>query len=137
MAATITPTLRSSLERLKHGGSVNGILLGWRRQVLINLLPYEDFRAERVLQMLLDGRGHYATGDRDVQTFWFGFEGIFALALFHGDCTLLILHSVASEVDFLRKAGRTFLDDTQLLVNALLNPSEDERDDTVPLQTTR
>ena len=40
MAAQITPSLRSSLERLKNGGAVNGILLGWRRQVLLNLLPF-------------------------------------------------------------------------------------------------
>jgi hypothetical protein len=27
MAASITPSLRSALERLKHGGSINGLLL--------------------------------------------------------------------------------------------------------------
>jgi len=134
MAATITPSLRSALERLKHGGAVNGILLGWRRQILLNMLPYEDFRAERVLQSMLDARGHYATGERDVRTFWFGFEGVFALALFHGDCTLLILHTQAAEVDFLRKAAHTFLEDTQLLVNSLLTPGDASSDDpTVPL----
>jgi hypothetical protein len=133
MAATITPSLRSALERLKHAGAVNGILLGWRRQILLNLLPYEDFRAERALQALLDARGHYAGGEREVRTFWFGYEGVFALALFHGESTLLVLHTMAAEVDFLRKAARTFLEDTQLLVDALLNPAEDARDDTVPL----
>ncbi|MBL9131974.1 MAG: hypothetical protein JNG86_12285 [Verrucomicrobiaceae bacterium] len=133
MAATITPSLRSALERLKHAGAVNGMLLGWRRQILINLLPYEDFRAERALQVLLDGHGHFASGERDVRTFWFGFEGVYALALFQGECTLLILHTHAAEVDFLRKSARTFLDDTQLLIDALLHPSEDARDDTVPL----
>lgn len=132
MAATITPTLRAALERLKHGGTVNGILLGWRRQILVNLLPYEEFRAERVLQVLLDARGHYATGDRDVRRFWFAYEGVFALALFRGECTLLILHTHAAEVDFLAKAAATFLDDTQLLVDALLNPSEND-DATQPL----
>ena len=132
MAATITPTLRAALERLKHGGTVNGILLGWRRQILVNLLPYEDFRAERVLQVLLDAHGHYATGERDVRRFWFAFEGVFALALFRGECTLLILHTHAAEVDFLAKAAGTFLEDTQLLVDALLNPSEND-DATQPL----
>lgn len=131
MAATITPSLRSALERLKHAGSVNGLLLGWRRQILINLLPYEDFRAERALHMLLDAGGHFASGgDREMKSFWFGFEGVFALALFHGDTTLLILHTQAAEVDFLRSAASTFLDDTQLLVDAVLSPQDADNEDT-------
>ena len=131
MAATITPSLRSALERLKHAGSVNGLLLGWRRQILINLLPYEDFRAERALHMLLDAGGHFASGgDREMKSFWFGFEGVFALALFHGETTLLILHTQAAEVDFLRSAASTFLDDTQLLVDAVLSPQDADNEDT-------
>lgn len=134
MAATITPSLRSALERLKHAGSINGLLLGWRRQILINLLPYEDFRAERALHMLLDAGGHFASGgDREMKSFWFGFEGVFALALFHGETTLLILHTQAAEVDFLRSAAATFLDDTQLLVDAVLNPQDAGNEDTQPL----
>lgn len=137
MAATITPSLRSALERLKHAGSVNGLLLGWRRQILINLLPFEEFRADRLLQVVHDARAHFASGgDRDVSTFWFGYEGVFILALFQGECLLLTLHTHASEVDFLRRAGLTFLDDTQLLVQALLQPSPDDdtsRDETQPL----
>jgi hypothetical protein len=126
MAATITPSLRSALERLKHAGSVNGLLLGWRRQILINLLPYEGFRAERALHMLLDAGGHFSSGgDREVKSYWFGFEGVFALALFHGESTLLILHTQAAEVDFLRSAATTFLDDTQLLVESVLQPGEE------------
>ena len=125
MAATITPSLRSALERLKHAGSINGLLLGWRRQILINLLPYEDFRAERALHMLLDAGGHFSSGgDREVKSFWFGFEGVFALALFHGETTLLILHT---------QAAATFLDDTQLLVDAVLNPQDAGNEDTQPL----
>lgn len=137
MAASITPSLRSALERLKHAGSVNGLLLCWRRQILINLLPFEEFRAERLLQVVHDARAHFASGgDRDVTTFWFGYEGVFILALFHGECLLITLHTHASEVDFLRRAGMTFLDDTQLLVQTLLQPSPDDevsREETQPL----
>ena len=105
---------------------MNGLLLGWRRQILINLLPYEDFRAERALHMLLDAGGHFSSGgDREVKSYWFGFEGVFALALFHGESTLLILHTQAAEVDFLRSAATTFLDDTQLLVESVLQPGEE------------
>ncbi|WP_395739758.1 hypothetical protein [Prosthecobacter sp.] len=137
MAASITPSLRSALERLKHAGAVNGLLLCWRRQILINLLPFEEFRAERLLQALHDARAHFASGgDRDVKTFWFGYEGVFVLALFQGECLLITLHSHASEVDFLRRVGLTFLEDTQLLVQTLLQPSPDDeisRDETQPL----
>lgn len=129
MAATITPSLRAALERLKHAGAVNGLLLGWRRQILINLLPFEEFRAERLLQAIYDARAHFNSGgDRNVSTFWFGYEGVFVLALLQGECLLVTLHTHASEVDFLRRAGLTFLDDTQLLVEALLNPSPDDAD---------
>ncbi|MFO1486618.1 MAG: hypothetical protein U1F71_24875 [Verrucomicrobiaceae bacterium] len=137
MAATITPSLRSALERLKHGGAVNGLLLGWRRQILINLLPFEEFRAERLLQSVHDARAHFGSGgDRDVGTFWFGYEGVFVLGLFRDECLLLVLHTHASEVDFLRRAGLTFLDDTQLLIEALLQPSADDeisQEETRPL----
>jgi len=137
MAASITPSLRSALERLKHAGSVNGMLLCWRRQILINLLPFEEFRSERLLQAVHDARAHFASGgDRDVATFWFGYEGVFVLALFQGEHLLITLHTHASEVDFLRRVGLTFLDDTQLLVQALLQPSPDDetsRDETQPL----
>lgn len=137
MAASITPSLRAALERLKHAGSVNGLLLCWRRQILINLLPFEAFRADRLLQAVHDARAHFASGgDRDVTTFWFGYEGVFVLALFQGECLLLTLHTHASEVDFLRRVGRTFLDDTQLLVHALLQPAPDDdtsREETQPL----
>lgn len=137
MAASITPSLRAALERLKHAGSVNGLLLCWRRQILINLLPFEEFRGERLLQALHDARAHFGSGgDREVNTFWFGFEGVFVLALFHGECLLITLHTHAAEVDFLRRAGLTFLDDTQLLVQTLLQPSPDDeisRLDTQPL----
>jgi hypothetical protein len=127
MAASITPSLRAALERLKHAGSVNGMLLCWRRQILINLLPFEEFRGERLLQSLHDARAHFGSGgDRDVATFWFGYEGVFVLALFHGECLLITLHTHASEVDFLRRVGLTFLEDTQLLVQTLLQPSPDD-----------
>ena len=141
MAATITPSLRAALERLKHAGSVNGLLLAWRRQILVNMLPFEEFRAERLLQTLYDARAHFNSGgDRNVGTFWFGYEGVFVLALLQGECLLVTLHTQAAEVDFLRRAGLTFLDDTQLLVEALLHPSPDDdvsRDDTQVLPNDR
>jgi hypothetical protein len=137
MAASITPSLRSALERLKHAGSVNGLLLCWRRQILINLLPCEEFRAERILQTVHDARAHFASGgDRNVTTFWFGYEGVFVLALFQGECLLITLHTNAPEVDFLRRAGLTFLEDCQLLVQALIQPSPNDdasRKETQPL----
>lgn len=124
MAAQITPSLRSSLERLKNGGAVNGILLGWRRQVLLNLLPFEEFRAEKLLQSAHDAQDHFASGgDRLVQTFWFGYDICHALVVFRGECVLVILHTRAEEADFLRRAAQTFLEDSQLLIDALLNPS--------------
>lgn len=130
MAAHITPSLRASLERLKNGGAVNGILLGWRRQVLLNLLPYETFRADKLLQTLHDARDHFGSGgDRLVQTFWFGYDTCHVLAVFRGDCLLVILHARAEEGDFLRRAGQTFLEDSQLLMDALLNPSQESGDD--------
>lgn len=127
MAATITPSLRSALERLKHAGAVNGLLLGWRRQVLLNLLPNEDFRAERLLQTVHDAQNHFASGgDRLVNTFWFGYDACHALVVFRKECTLVILHTRAEEGDFLRRSAQTFLDDTQLLIESLLNPSVED-----------
>lgn len=135
MAAIITPSLRAALERLKHGGSVNGILLGWRRQILLNLLPYEEFRAERLLQSVHDARDHFSSGgDRDVQTFWFGYEACHVLVSLRHECTLVILHTRAEESDFLKTASETFLEDCQLLLDSILNPSVESSTQTQPLQ---
>jgi hypothetical protein len=124
MPANITPSLRSALERLRNGGAVNGILLGWRRQVLINALPFEEFRAEKLLLATHDLRDHFSSGgDRLAHTFWFGFDSCHALVIYRGECTLVILHVRAEEADFLRRAGQAFLDDCQLLIEGLLTPS--------------
>ncbi|TDU66579.1 hypothetical protein EI77_03674 [Prosthecobacter fusiformis] len=134
MAAKITPSLRAALERLKHGGAVNGALLGWRRQVLINLLPYEEFRTERLLHTLHDARDHFASGDeRHVQTFWFGYDTCHVLVCFRQECTLVLIHTRAEEGDFLKRAAETFLEDSQLLLDSLLHPSPDDGGETQPL----
>jgi hypothetical protein len=134
MAANITPSLRSALERLKHAGAVNGLLLGWRRQILLNLMPYEEFRAERLLQTVHDGRDHFSSGgDRNAETFWFGYDVCHALVCFRGDCTLVILHTRAEEGDFLKRAAETFLEDSQLLLDSLLNPVPEDGGETQPL----
>lgn len=124
MAALLTPSLRSAMERLKHAGSVNGLLLGWRRQLLLNLLPFEDFRAQRLLASVQDAHDHFSSnGDRSVKTFWFGYDVCHILVCSKGETTLVILHTRADEVDFLRRAGETFLEDTQFLFDSVLNPS--------------
>lgn len=123
MATKIVPSLRASLERLKHAGAVNGLCLSWRRQVLISLLPFEEFRAESLVHALQEAREHFARGDHEVETLWFGYEGVHVLGCFRGECALAILHSRAVDVDFLARAAAVFLADTQLLVDASLNPS--------------
>jgi hypothetical protein len=122
MAAKIVPSLRSALERLKHAGSINGLCLAWRRQILINLFPYQDFRVEQVIHTVQEAREHYAGGGHDVKHFWFGLDGVQMLVCFHGECALLVLHCRAVEVDFIARAGAAFLEDAQLLVDAALNP---------------
>ena len=122
MPATITPSLRSALERLRNAGAINGLCLAWRRQVLISLLPFEEFRAERIVQAVEDARDHFSTGDRNAQTIWFGFEGVFVLARFFKDTTLVVLHTREEDVDFINSVAATFLDDSQLLIEALINP---------------
>jgi hypothetical protein len=130
MAANLPSSLRSALERLKNAGAVNGILLGWRRQVLINLLPFEEFRADRLLQEVQDARSHFASGgDRDVKTLWFGYDTVHVLTVYHAELTLVLLHARAEEVDFLRHAIHTCLEDGQLLIDALLNPSPQDSEE--------
>lgn len=123
MPANIAPSLRAALERLRNGGAVNGLLLGWRRQPLINALPFEGFRAEKLLQTAHDMRDHFTSGgDRLPHTFWFGYETCHVLVIFRGECMLIVLHARAEEADFLRRTGLTFLEDSQLLIEDLLNP---------------
>lgn len=136
-ATTISPSLRSALERLKHAGSVNGICLAWRRQVLVNLLPFEDFRAERCMQMLLDAREHFEAGGRSVDNFWFGYDDCDLLAVFFRECTLVILHTQDHEIDFIHHAASTCLHDCQLLIDSALNPSNSGADGEETQRLTR
>ncbi len=121
MASAITPSLRASLERLKHAGAVNGICLAWRRQVLVSLMPFEDFRVEQLVHTLNDTRDHFqSNGGRRVESLWMAFMDAHVLTVFGDKCTLIILHIRPEEADFLAGAARTFLNDTQLLVAAAL-----------------
>lgn len=123
MAVKIIPSLRCALERLKHSGAVNGICLAWRRQVLVNLLPYEDFRAEKLAHIVYEAHDHFTGGGREVKTFWFGFEGVHAIAVRRGECSLIVLHTRAVEADFIASAAQVLLEDCQILIEAVLNPS--------------
>lgn len=134
MAVKINPSLRSALERLTNAGAVNGICLAWRRQVLVNLLPFEDFRAENLVHAVHDAHEHFAGGGREVKTFWFGFEGVHVLAMRRGECSLVVLHCRAVEADFMARASEVLLEDCQLLIDAALNPSGSNSETT---ETTR
>lgn len=128
MASAITPSLRASLERLKHAGAVNGLCLAWRRQILVNLMPYEDFRVEQLVQTVNDARDHFqSSGQRQIESFWMAFLDVHALVIYSGDCALIILHIRPEEADFLTGAAKTFLHDAQLLIAAALgNAPSDE-----------
>jgi hypothetical protein len=123
MPAIITPSLRSSLERLKHAGSVSGLALFWQRQLLINLTPFEEFRVARCMETLADARNHFRRGEREIESLWFAYEGVNLVTVHRGDTSLVILHTRAHEADFLTQAAATFLEDTQLLIAAVLNPA--------------
>ena len=122
MANAITPSLRASLERLKHAGSINGLCLAWRRQILVSLMPFEDFRVEQVVQILNDARTHFqsAGGDRLIDSLWMGYLDVHALAVFADDISLIVLHTKPEESDYLTGIIKTFLSDSQLLVASAL-----------------
>src|SRR6187402_1805785 len=127
MANAITPSLRASMERLKHAGAVNGLCLAWRRQVLVNLMPFEDFRIEQVIQTLNDSRDHLqGSGTRAIDSIWMGFLDVHVLAVFAGDISVIILHTRQEESDYLTGVVKTFLNDAQLLIAAALSPSNQE-----------
>jgi hypothetical protein len=125
----IAPSLRAAVERLRNGGCVNGLLLGWGRQLVINAMPYEDFRAQQLLEAVHDARAHFASnaGERWVETFWFGYENCHALVIYREHCALVILHTRSGDADFLCHAALTFLEDQQLLIDSFLRaPAEAE-----------
>ena len=124
MANAITPSLRASLEKLKHAGTVNGIALSWRRQALVSLMPFEDYRVEQLVHILSDAREHFqGAGGRAIDSFWMAFPDVHVLSVFSGDIGVIILHVRPEESDFLAGVARTFLNDAQLLVAAALNPA--------------
>ena len=129
MGNVITPSLRASLERLKHAGAINGLCLAWRRQVLVSLMPYEDFRVEQVVQTLQDAREHFqSNGTRAIDSLWIGFLDVHALAVFVSDITIVVLHTRQEESDYITGVVKTFLNDAQLLIAAALSPSNTEEE---------
>jgi|GEM_PF-2198367 len=135
MSHSITPSLRASLERLKHAGAVNGICIAWRRQILVSLMPYEEFRIEQLVQTVSDSREHFQSGgERLLDSIWLGFPDVHVLAVFADDITVMMLHARPEEADFLTSAIKTFLGDAQLTIAAALSPenhgeTSDERSD--------
>jgi hypothetical protein len=127
MANAITPSLRASMERLKHAGAINGLCLAWRRQVLVSLMPYDDFRLEQVIQTLNDARDHFQSGGtRSIDSFWMGFLDVHVLGVFAGDISVILLHTRQEESDYLTGVVKTFLNDAQLLIAAALSPANQE-----------
>jgi hypothetical protein len=127
MANAITPSLRASMERLKHAGAINGLCLAWRRQVLVNLMPFEDFRIEQVIQTLNDSRDHFqSNGTRAIDSLWMGFLDVHVLTVFAGDISVILLHTRQEESDYLTGVVKTFLNDAQLLIAAALSPASQE-----------
>jgi hypothetical protein len=127
MANAITPSLRASMERLKHAGAINGLCLAWRRQVLVSLMPYEDFRLEQVIQTLNDARDHFQSGGtRSIDSLWMGFLDVHVLGVFAGDISVILLHTRQEESDYLTGVVKTFLNDAQLLIAAALSPANQE-----------
>src|SRR3954469_8095916 len=127
MANAITPSLRAAMERLKHAGAVNGLCLAWRRQMLVSLMPFEDFRIEQMVQTLNDARDHFqSNGTRSVDSLWMGFLDVHVLAVFAGDISLILLHARQEESDYLTGVVKTFLNDAQLLIAAALSPAGQE-----------
>ena len=127
MAHAITPSLRASLERLKHAGAINGLCLAWRRRVRVSLMPYVEFRVEQVIQTLNDARDHFqSNGTRAIDSVWMGFLDVHVLAVFAGDVCVVALHARQEESDFLTGIIKTFLNDTQLLIAAALSPTANE-----------
>jgi hypothetical protein len=130
MSNAITPSLRASLERLKHAGSVNGICLAWRRQILVSLMPYEEFRVEQLVQTISDAREHFQSGgERQLDSLWMGFADVNAITVFAGEITVIMLHAKAEESDFLNGVIKTFLADAQLTIAAALTPEIDHGGD--------
>lgn len=127
MSTAITPSLRASLERLKHAGSINGICLAWRRQILVSLMPYEDFRVEQLVQTISDAREHFQSGgERQLDSIWMGFADINSITVFAGDLSVIMLHSNIDDTDFLTGVIKTFLADAQLTIAAALTPPNQE-----------
>jgi hypothetical protein len=128
MATAITPSLRASLEKLKHAGAVNGLCLSWRRQVLVSLMPYEEFRVEQLVQTINDAREHFMRdGTRLIESIWIAYMDVHALAVFSGETALIALHIRPEEADMIASAARTLLNDTQILVAAALGPPSGEQ----------
>lgn len=108
----MTPeTFAATLGALRHAGSVYGLVLSRRREVLYQDAPCGEARATELAALLDEISCYFEQERRSPDQLFFGYDGGQLLILLLGEFRMVVFHREPGEVDFVARAGRAFLKD--------------------------
>ncbi len=108
----MTPeTFAAALGALRHAGSVYGLVLTRRAEVLYHDAPCGEAKARELAATLDDIAYYFEQERRAPDQLVFGYDGGNLLILLLGEFRMVVFHREGDEVDFVARAGRAFLKD--------------------------
>lgn len=104
-------TLSSSLGALKELGSIFGLFLSHRSEILFQEAPFSSQRVTELSETLEDIANYFEQEGREPDQLVFGYDGGSLLILIDGDFRLALFFHTASEVDILAQSASAFFKD--------------------------
>lgn len=107
-------TIQSSLDALKSAGSVFGVILSQKNEVIYSDVPFSGDRVAHVVKVLDDIGFYFKKESRIVDQLAFGYDGGSLVIVIDEPYRIIICHSQQDEIDFIAKAAKSFLIDYQM-----------------------
>jgi len=100
-----------ALGAIRHAGSVYGLILTRRQELLFHDTPFPEEKARELAATLDDIDFFFSQEQRSPDQLVFGYDGGNLLILLLGAFRMVVLHHQADEVDYVARAGWAFLKD--------------------------
>ena len=107
-------SIQGPLTALRNAGTVSGVCLVRRNEVVVNLFPFSESRVSEVISLIDDIVLFLAGKGRQVDQLCFGYDGGNLVIVTDDDYRLIVMHTHPDEIDFIAKAARAFLIDFQV-----------------------
>ena len=116
--ANTSESIGGPLEALRHAGTITGLCLAQRNEVIENHFSMPDSNLTNLVSVVDDILTYFDGEGRNVDQMAFGYDAGKVVIISDGDYRIIVTHQIAEEIDFIAKASRAFLIDYQLGVHA-------------------